>query len=51
LPQSFYESAYAFGGGFFLQSAVGNPQIALVFDAESHAGDDGDFVQIDQLPD
>ena len=38
---------YAFGGGVFVEGAVGDPQVARIFHAESHAGDDGDFVPFD----
>ena len=47
LFEAFYEPAYAFGGGFFLEGAVGDAEIALIFHAEGHAGDDGDFVLFD----
>jgi hypothetical protein len=51
LFQAFYESTDAFGSGFFLEGAVGDSQVARIFHAEGHAGDDGDFVLFDQLPD
>ena len=51
LCQAFYESSNAFGGCVFPEGAIGDAQQALVFHAESHAGDDGYFVFFDQLLD